>query len=150
MKPDSNIMICHLQCGIGSDLSRWELAMKHQTRRGQWEEETASGYVLPYESSALFFGRLGNKVAPFIFIISDIGTNGELDGDVAVETVDVAHGTLLAGAKGSKPSAYPLVLERKDKEEDKYLDNIDKNKFSDSEHGNRIINELNRGIIHWE
>lgn len=149
MKPESNIMICHLQCGIGSDLSRWKLAMKHQTRRGQWEEEAASGYVLPYESSALFLGRLDKKVAPFIFIISDIGTNGELDGDEAVETVDVAHGTLLAGAKGSKPSAYPLVLERKNKEEDKYLDNIDKNQFSGSEHGKQIINELNRGIIHW-
>lgn len=101
------VMVMNMTCGMNGDPSRFEILMTYP--RPGWDEpaeEEVEGYIIPYQSCVLFQGMIRQTKAPFIFILANLPTGP--DG----LSYERGEGTLLVGASGALPSAYPIAIWR--------------------------------------
>lgn len=105
--PDTHIMEMALECGRSGDETAFVLSMSYPYLY-QNKREHVEGYIIPYYDGGfvMFVGRLVEKVAPFMFILSEFSRErGRI-----VE----AKGAALVGASGGEASAWPLLFVRTD------------------------------------
>ena len=109
INPERDVMRMVLECGIGDDPSAFRLLMAHRDVTGE-HHETAVGHMIPYRSGSciLFIGRLAEKGAPFVFILSEF-PNGEQS---AEHPITVAKGALLVGPTENEATGWPMFFYR--------------------------------------
>lgn len=98
------IMIHTLDCGVEGDEYRFASSYTYPLPEGALVSETVEGAIIPYAASCLFFGKIVEAGAPFVFVLTHIPLVGGVAGE--------GSGALLVGAQGTTPSAYPICIRR--------------------------------------
>lgn len=105
----SEIMVMAMECGVDDDISKFRIEMVYRKKDGKEETEFADGHAISYEDQIMFFGRLVEIGAPFIFILSGLAPDTK-------NRTSRGHGTLLVGTPGVSSSAFPIVILRVEEE----------------------------------
>ncbi len=144
INPERDVMRMVLECGIGDDPSAFRLLMAHRDVTGE-HEETAVGHMVPYRNGSciLFMGRLAEKSAPFIFILSEF-PNGEQS---AEHPITVAKGALLVGPTENEATGWPMFFHRSHVEATAGIVDRETLERGNEISADRIFEVLDRGYV---
>lgn len=118
--------------------------MAHRDVTGE-HEETAVGHMVPYRNGSciLFMGRLAEKSAPFIFILSEF-PNGEQS---AEHPITVAKGALLVGPTENEATGWPMFFHRSHVEATAGIVDRETLEKGNEISADRIFEVLDRGYV---
>lgn len=101
----SKVMVMALDCGFeGDDPGRFRLAMAYRDNGRRDREDFVEGAIIPYEENIMFVGGITEKVAPYIFALTNFPMTNNL--------IEQGEGALLAAARATLPTASPILIWR--------------------------------------
>jgi len=140
---DDKIMVSSMTCGVGGDLSKFQMKMAYSGTDGLDHDEIVEGFIIPYQQSVLFFGIIEETKAPFIFILVDFPVDGK------TKKAFSGSGALLVGAGGTTPSGYPITIRRA--RTDVEIGVVTEAEFREKTPSpSLILSVLQRGITRWQ
>ncbi|MEY4255082.1 MAG: hypothetical protein RLZZ141_309 [Pseudomonadota bacterium] len=138
---ESQIMIMALTCGVNDNPGAFTMIMRYEDEDGVDVEDRVEGVIIPYQENILFMGRIADKIAPYIFALTNFPITGNI--------VQRGEGALLAAARATIPTASPILICRRDELPTPEV--LPKQQVMETMREHKVIERvMKRGNVHWK